>query len=49
MTKHTVIVRDRADGRIVRLRQSDEPAKMRVCRACRRVHEHSAAACRHAA
>jgi len=49
MTRDSVIVRDRADGHIVRLRPLDEPVKMRVCRGCGRVHTAAPAACSAAA
>jgi hypothetical protein len=49
MTQESVIVRDRTDGRIVRLRPLDEPVKMRVCRDCGRVHATVPARCAAAA
>lgn len=38
MTKRAVLIRGRGTGRIVRLHLHDEPAKLRVCRACLRAH-----------
>ncbi len=38
MSDNAVLVRDRKQGVIVRIRTAREPAKLRVCRACRRIH-----------
>jgi hypothetical protein len=38
MTKRAILIRGRSRGRVVRLRLRDEPAKLRVCRACLRAH-----------
>ncbi len=38
MSEISVLVRDRADRRIIRIRTRAEPAKLRVCRRCRAVH-----------
>jgi hypothetical protein len=39
MSTNAVFVYDRFTGTVRRMRD-DEPAKLRVCRACGRVHEH---------
>ena len=49
MTKLAVLVRDRETGGIVRLRIHAEPVKLRVCRACGRVHTRTAGVCKGAA
>lgn len=38
MPDSAILVRDRKQGIIVRIRPRREPAKLRVCRACGRIH-----------
>ena len=46
MPEKAVIIRDRTTTRILRIRTRTEPAKLRLCRACRKVHTRAAAPCR---